>query len=67
MPVIAIVGENDIRRKLGLDFLKSLFDCFTLVREKACTNFFSSMVSSVPLRGTRERCVLPLYFWVARR
>ena len=39
MPVIAIVCENNIRRELGLDLLKSLLDCLALIREEAGTEF----------------------------
>jgi hypothetical protein len=49
MPVIAIMCENNIRRELGLDLLKSLLDGLALIREEAGTEFlqFDSALSSL--------------------
>ena len=48
MPVIAIMCENNIRRELGLDLLKSLLDGLALIREEAVRNFFNSIVRFRP-------------------
>ena len=33
MPVIAVMGEHDVRIKLRLDLLKPLLDCWPLARK----------------------------------